>query len=206
MGRPSNTEARRAQIVDGLLSAMAERGYEGATIVAIAKKAGLRSGLVHYHFDSKQAILVALVQRLVAAANDRFERRLTLSSDAPAARLDAWIDAQLDLGQDGQPEVLRAWVFVGAEAIRQPEVRAVYERAIKARFEQARELLRPMLDSTRGAEETLNELTALLMSMIEGAYQLGSTTTGLLPKGFAAGQVKRAMHALVAAEPSPDGR
>ena len=38
MGRPSNTDERRAQIAEGLLSVMAKHGYDGATIQRIAVK------------------------------------------------------------------------------------------------------------------------------------------------------------------------
>ena len=47
MARPSNTEERRQQIVQGLLRVMAERGYERASIAEIARAAGLTPGLVH---------------------------------------------------------------------------------------------------------------------------------------------------------------
>ena len=56
MARPSNTEERRQQIVEGLLRVMAERGYERASIAEIAKAAGLSPGLVHYHFTEKQEL------------------------------------------------------------------------------------------------------------------------------------------------------
>ncbi len=39
MGRPSNTKERRAQIIEGLQIAMAEKGYEKASIQSIAKAA-----------------------------------------------------------------------------------------------------------------------------------------------------------------------
>ena len=40
---------------------MADRGYERASVTAIAKAAGLTPGLVHYHFHNKKEILLALV-------------------------------------------------------------------------------------------------------------------------------------------------
>ena len=58
MPRPSNTDARREQIVLGLQRVMAERGYEKATVSAIAQAAGLTPGLVHYHFKNKQEMLL----------------------------------------------------------------------------------------------------------------------------------------------------
>ena len=57
-------EERRAQIVDGLMRVLPEHGYERASVARIAKAAGLSPGLVHHHFENKQAILLALGERL----------------------------------------------------------------------------------------------------------------------------------------------
>ena len=73
MAARTNTDERRAQIVEGLLTVMAASGYEGATIVAIGKAAGLSSGLVHYHFATKDEVLLALVDRLVVGVRVRYE-------------------------------------------------------------------------------------------------------------------------------------
>jgi TetR/AcrR family transcriptional repressor of bet genes len=54
---------------------MAARGYGGATIAQIAEEAGLPSGIVHYHFESKQEILVAVMERLSSIVRDRYVRR-----------------------------------------------------------------------------------------------------------------------------------
>jgi TetR/AcrR family transcriptional repressor of bet genes len=72
MPRPSNTAERRAQIIEGLLNVIAADGYEGATIASIAKAAGLGSGLVHYHFTTKQAILLALIERIGELIDARY--------------------------------------------------------------------------------------------------------------------------------------
>ena len=74
MARKPNTEQRREQIVKGLLEAIGEHGYDKATIQTIAQKAGLAPGLIHYHFKSKEDILLELVKSLAAVAR-RIEAR-----------------------------------------------------------------------------------------------------------------------------------
>ncbi len=201
MGRPKNTAQRRAQIVEGLLEVMSTRGYEGATVVAIAAAAGLAPGLVHYHFQTKQGILVALVERLVATAEARFAARLDQGEDTPRGRLDAWIDAHLAVGADADPGAVAAWVFVGAEAIRQDEVREVYGRAVASRAARATELLEGVLVSEGRSTARVAELAALVVAAVEGAYQLGAAVPEALPAGFAAPSVQRAVRGLVDAEP-----
>src|SRR6185295_6476903 len=98
---------------------MAKRGYEHATIAAIAKQAGLASGLIHYHFADKQEILVVLVERLVAGLETRVALRLRTAGPSARSRLHALVDAHVGLGEDADANAVAAWVVVAAEAIRQ---------------------------------------------------------------------------------------
>lgn len=67
----SNTDARRALVLDAARSVFAEAGIEGASIREIAKKAGYTPGAIYSYFDSKEAIYGALLgeslERLNAA-------------------------------------------------------------------------------------------------------------------------------------------
>lgn len=76
MARTPNTEARRAEITRALLTVIAQHGYERATIQSIAAQAGLAPGLIHYHFKSKQEILVSLIEMMAGVARARYERIL----------------------------------------------------------------------------------------------------------------------------------
>src|SRR5271170_5140801 len=106
MSRRSNTLERRTQIIHGLSATMSEHGYFGATIHSIAQQAGLTTGLLHYHFKSKQEILLALVDKLYAIIENRYQKRLSeLRNDGNALdRLQSFIDAHLALGDDANEE------------------------------------------------------------------------------------------------------
>ena len=90
MPRPSNTQKRRAQIVDGMLTVMAATGYTGASIQAIARAAELSPGLLHYHFSSKEQILLAVLQTIEENIAARYAARAG-NEPAPDQALDAWI-------------------------------------------------------------------------------------------------------------------
>src|SRR5262245_52255763 len=122
MPRPSNTEKRRAQISRALVKVMAKHGYGGASIAGIAKAARLTPGLVHYHFENKQEILLAALRDLVARHNDTLESRLAAAGD-PVAEVAAFIDLHLGLGADADPEALACWILLSGEALREPRVR-----------------------------------------------------------------------------------
>ncbi|MBT1091824.1 TetR/AcrR family transcriptional regulator [Streptomyces sp. HUAS 31] len=56
------SEERRAEIVRAALEVIAERGYRGASLGAVAERVGLtQQGLLHY-FPTKDALLVAVLQ------------------------------------------------------------------------------------------------------------------------------------------------
>ncbi len=185
MSRSSNTEARRTEITGALLAVIARHGYEKATIQAIAAQAGLAPGLIHYHFKSKQEILVSLIGTMARAANARY---LAVLGDAvaPRERLRAYLHARLGLGDGAAPEIVSAWVMIGAEAVRQPEVRAVYRQMIADELALLTTLLADGLRERGRSDAGAPALAAGLAALIEGAYQLSSAAAEVLPRGYAA--------------------
>ncbi|MEE1802740.1 TetR/AcrR family transcriptional regulator [Streptomyces sp. JV176] len=58
----ARSEERRAGILRATLEVIAERGYRGATLGAVAERAGLtQQGLLHY-FPTKEALLLAVLE------------------------------------------------------------------------------------------------------------------------------------------------
>ncbi len=193
MARPSNTGHRRQEIVNGLMQAMADKGYEKASIQSIAKAAGLSPGLIHYHFKTKQEILIALIHQISEQAAQRF----TLLADAAGnaqQQLDAYIDAALALGDGSNPEAVTAWVIIGAEAVRIEEVRALYQQIIRQHSQQLSELLQQAAAEngmTLSPSQTA-DIAAFVIASIEGSYQLATTAPAANP-GYAARLLKQAL-------------
>lgn len=185
MSRKSNTEQRRQEIVFALLSVMAEHGYEKATILAIAKQAGLAPGLIHYHFKSKGEILLYLVKLLATMSRARYDA-LAATASTPQEKLLAYINARLAKGEGAMPEAVSAWVVIGAEAVRQPEVRAVFQEAIAAELVLIQALLTVCLQDQKKRTHGVAELAAGLLAFMEGAFQLASAAGDIMPQGYAA--------------------
>ncbi|MDN3297221.1 TetR/AcrR family transcriptional regulator [Streptomyces ficellus] len=58
----ARSEERRAAIVRAALEVIAERGYRGASLGAVAERVGLtQQGLLHY-FPTKEALLIAVLE------------------------------------------------------------------------------------------------------------------------------------------------
>ena len=200
MGRPSNKEARRAEIVDGLRLVMAETGYERATIADIAGAAGLAPGLVHYHFGSKEEILLALVDALVAGAEARIERRLA-RADTPRSKLDAVIDGLLARGDDEDGVAVACWTQIGAEAVRNAEVRGRYAAWIHTLASRLRSLFIAACHAEGLSGEGAIDAAAALVALIEGFFQLAATVPDAIRHGSAAAAARRMAHGLIEAQP-----
>ena len=185
MARQPNTELRRAEIVAAMLPVMARHGYERATIQAIAGEAGLAPGLIHYHFKNKQEILVSLVESIAEFAQARFAQVLGQAS-APAERLEAYLQARLGLGEGAAPDMVSAWVMIGVEAVRQAEVRQVYQRLVGAELEALTDLVGACLAEQGREPSRALPIAAGLMALMEGAFLLSGAAEGLLPVGYAA--------------------
>ena len=188
MPRPTTTLQRRAQIVASLKIVMANRGYEGASVQAIAKQAGLAPGLVHYHFKSKQEILLELVRNL----GDTLEARIdSIDSAEPAERLAAMIDTWLATGSEGEDrEAVACWVTIGAESLRQPEVRELQRRYVSRAVDDFEREIRMTLEAGGREVGRAPELAAAILAAIEGYFRLAAIAPERIPPGSAASAVK----------------
>jgi AcrR family transcriptional regulator len=55
-------ESRRKQIMDTALELFASEGYSHCSIAQLAKQAGISKGLMYNYFESKEALLLALIK------------------------------------------------------------------------------------------------------------------------------------------------
>jgi AcrR family transcriptional regulator len=56
-------DATKELILEAARESLREQGYSGTSIRAVAERAGVQLSLVHYHFGSKQGVLVAVLER-----------------------------------------------------------------------------------------------------------------------------------------------
>ena len=52
----------RARILDAAFTVLGRQGYENTSIKDIAEEAGVAQGLVHYHYKSKQQLVLAVLE------------------------------------------------------------------------------------------------------------------------------------------------
>jgi len=112
MKRTATTPDR---IAEAAVSQLLLGGAASLTVGDVARRAGISSALVHYHYDSKQGLLRAAAERLAVARTERRMRplegpgldaidalRLALEVEAASGGERAWHDL-LHLGRDDAP-------------------------------------------------------------------------------------------------------
>ena len=70
------SEATRRRILAAALSVFRERGFDAATMREIAAAAGMAVGAAYYHFDSKDALVMAFYEQAAQEMTPELERIL----------------------------------------------------------------------------------------------------------------------------------
>jgi TetR/AcrR family transcriptional repressor of bet genes len=198
MSRASNTEDRRAQIVDALIAVMAKHGYDGASIADIARKAGLAPGLVHYHFDSKLEILIEAVRKIAAEHEAALDTALADIVD-PRRALTTLIDVHLGLGAHANPTALACWVLVIGESLRDKRVRAEVELVLARLVTRISEILHEGV-TANVFDCDVDAAAAAIIATIQGYFALAATSRALIPPGSAAASTMKMVEGLVGAK------
>ena len=60
---PKVVEDRREQIIDAAMNVFAQKGFTKATNKDIAHEAGITPGLIYHYFESKESLLMAVVEQ-----------------------------------------------------------------------------------------------------------------------------------------------
>lgn len=181
MGRPSNREQRRREILGAFARVLADHGYAGATIASVAAEAGVAPGLLHHHFDSKAELLTGLLQELVS----RFRQRVRIY-EKDQDQLLAYVDAALKLDERADLTAARCWVGVLAEAVRNPALFSQMRRIIDAEIFSIQKRSKDKFS----ANEAGAVLAFIIGSLVLGAFAPKKTA------GFAAPGLRRLIAAM----------
>lgn len=95
MPRTADHEARRAQICGGVRQSALDVGLVSVTVAGVAKAAGVSVGLVQHYYDSKEALLIDALERVLADILGRVERATALA-EARQARIQHMLGAGIE--------------------------------------------------------------------------------------------------------------
>lgn len=88
-------EARRSQIIECAIEVLATEGYARASLSRIARKAGISTGVISYHFGSKAQLLEAVLNEVARMATELMVPRI-LAQPTAAEGLRAYLESNLE--------------------------------------------------------------------------------------------------------------
>ncbi|MFZ1813728.1 MAG: helix-turn-helix domain-containing protein [Rhizobiaceae bacterium] len=86
----AKSERMRAAILDEAVRTLSEMGYHATSIKKIAAQGGFSIGAIQHHFRSKEALMVAVVEKALLRAERFFERFGAGSGDMGAMVRESW--------------------------------------------------------------------------------------------------------------------
>jgi AcrR family transcriptional regulator len=93
--RREGEDVRRAELVSATLSSIASLGMEHTTVREIAIKAGVTPGLIRHYFSSKDELVLAAYEHYIEMLSDHSRHAVSSAAADPAARLAAFVTANL---------------------------------------------------------------------------------------------------------------
>jgi AcrR family transcriptional regulator len=167
-GLSPSAQQRAQQIVDAAGRVMSRKGYGGTTMKDIAAEAGIAPGLIHYYFDSKEDLLLAVTGSLCQQMRRDAEVAFAASGDAPPIAR-AWAALEATKDHLARPDQQRLFVETITLALSEPRVReqlaALYDNLIDTSTAMVEELARQV---PTAPPVPLRDFAAVLVATIDG--------------------------------------
>jgi AcrR family transcriptional regulator len=96
-------DARVPELLDAALHVFAELGYRGTRLDAVAERAGVTKGTIYHYFDTKEELLLAVIEHYQAIAFERIDEILRDATLGEAERLKAIVRGIFARRRAGRP-------------------------------------------------------------------------------------------------------
>jgi AcrR family transcriptional regulator len=158
---------RREQILNAAFEVIAERSLEATRMRDIAASAGVSHPSLHYYFNTKDQLIVALLDRLLAQFLNGVEERLA-AAGTPVARLRVLLEQQKRLIEEHKDR-LEVYYDFWVQATKRPIVR----RKIREMYSSWRGTINRTLDDGvkqgQFRADRVPQAEFLLVSLFQGA-------------------------------------
>lgn len=175
MPKPDVSDERKPQILKAAAELFSEKGIHAASMNEISKAANLSKAAVYHYFESKEAMVEALVRQLFDA--DRPELRKLVENDEPAvSRLEGHVTALVRL-LEKNIALYPVFAEFKALASRDRGVRKVLKPSFGAYIESFSKIVSEGIKSGEFRKDFSSEEAAwALASIIEGAITMRHAT------------------------------
>lgn len=164
--RPDVSLERQEQILNAAEKVFSERGFSGARMDDIVEEAGLSKGALYWYYKSKDAIILALLDRVFVGELKEAERIIEASGPA-GERLKIFMQLALDEIARFKHMLPLGYEFFALVARRKPVRQAVagYYRRYAALLT---EIIQQGVDSREFVELDVEQAAMQVIAMAEG--------------------------------------
>lgn len=167
-GRKASKEVRQLQLIEATIDSLAKRGYAETTMADVADGAGLSRGIVNFHFESKEKLLVATLQYMYDEYSAHWRAALQKAGDDPARQLQVLVWADFDRSICNKRK-LAAWLAFWGEAKSRPVYQAL-SSSRDAYYQQVFIDLCAALKQSGGYAYEPQVMALALSAMLEGLW------------------------------------
>jgi AcrR family transcriptional regulator len=158
------TNQRREQILNAAVDIFAGKGYTAATVLEIARQAGLAPGTIYLYFSSKRELFIKVIENLVATP--LVSQFAGLSDDNFRAIMQNVLRNRLEFFRSG---LFSRMMLLMSEIQRDPELKkSFYQTLIQPLFHRMSEVLQTQVEN--GTFRSINPeiIPRLIGSMMVG--------------------------------------
>ena len=144
---PSTAAARqkRQRLVEATAAVVARKGYAGTSMKDIAQEAGIAQGLIHYYFDSKDDLVMAVVKEACDQMLTETREAFARAEGGPLERVWPALETARDRTKE-RPEMWRLFVELLPLSFNNPGLRTqfqeLYAKLIQGTVEMVEEVNR----------------------------------------------------------------
>jgi AcrR family transcriptional regulator len=168
--KPDLSDERKSQILDAAMNTFSNLGFHKARMSDIAEASGLSKGSLYWYFDSKDAIILSLLQRVFEPELQDFRALLTDSRSAEV-RLQEYVARASDDIVNMLKWMPLVYDFI-ALSFRQKSIRNAISSYYKQNMEILVNLIQQGIDSGEFQVENGEEAAIAIGSILEGTIVL----------------------------------
>jgi AcrR family transcriptional regulator len=164
--RPDVSEERKSQILEAATTVFTKRGFVDARMDDIASESGLSKGSLYWYFDSKDAIIVSILDQIFDYETTHV-RKILEREDAAKAKLEVFVDTTINDLEKMKP-LMPIFFDFWSLSVRNKTI----NQAIKSYYQKFLDLIEPII--AQGIEQgefrpvNVRETAVAIGAMFEG--------------------------------------
>ena len=164
-------DERKRLLIDATLTAIAEHGLSGLTLAKVAGVAGLTAGAVNFHFETKEALLLATLRSIAEEFERSMREAVQHAGEDAAEQLQALVDAHFDPAIC-DPRKIGVWYAFMSEAGARKDYQKLCKERDEAYFDSVQALCERLIAARRPASTMNAEAVCYgLVGMLDQIWQ-----------------------------------